>query len=350
MIARFIDEQGETRVLAVARIGLALLAANEAWEATVHLAGGAAARFQWAMLPPSLVAPPWLAWALLGLEWLCAALALAGRPGRIALAATAALAGYRIACDRLTWHNYRYTLILFSLLVAAAPSANRLVLGRREPPRGEAQGPLWAQRLAQLQVSIIYAVSGLSKLADPEWRAGRVISDGVRRFSAMAMQRGAPAFALALLQRPAVASTLACAAMAVEVGLALALWTRRGRAPALWIAVWFHLTIHFASSVATFSWIMLLALSLFARPALGERTLRIDPARPGHRAAHRLVAALDWLARFSVEERPGERLCVVDRDGRERRSLGALAAAARALPLAFPAWGPLALAARIARA
>jgi hypothetical protein len=347
-LARFTDEEGETRVLAVARVGMGILAANEAWDATAKMAAEwGEPRFRWTLLPAALVAPPLVAAALLGLEWLAAALAIAGRWARPALAACAALESYRMACDRLGWHNYRYSVILFALLVSIAPSDRRLVLGRREPERGGAIGPLWAQRLAQLQVSIMYLASGASKLADPAWRGGRVITDGVRRFAGLAMERGAPAWAIAALERRDVATAIACSSMALELALALGLWTRRGRAPALWCAVCFHLTIQLTSSVASFSWLMLLALSLFARPELGGRRLRFDPARRGHRAAARALRALDWLARFTVEERPGERLTLIDGEGQERTGARALAAAARALPLAFPAWPPLALVARL---
>ena len=78
-----------------------------------------------------------------------------------------------ILCDRFEYHHNRYALFLFSLLFSFAPSERSFsIIGQADDPR---HGPLWAQRLVQAQVSIIYLASGLAKLLDADWRGGVVL-------------------------------------------------------------------------------------------------------------------------------------------------------------------------------
>jgi hypothetical protein len=65
----------------------------------------------------------------------------------------------------------------------------------------------------------------------------------------------------------------------------------------------------------------------------------------------RLVSWLDWFARFEVRPwaadavRRGHSVVVVRRDGTHATGVRALAMVARCVPLLFPLWAPLALAA-----
>src|SRR6185369_6945423 len=109
------------------------------------------------------------------------------------------------------------------------------------------RGPLFAQRLAQLQMAIIYIASGGSKLLDADWRSGRVIGDRLARSLSLAVSKGVPPEVMAVLSDPGVASALSKLAIGTELFLAVALFVPRARFFALWWGVMFHLTIEVTS-------------------------------------------------------------------------------------------------------
>jgi hypothetical protein len=334
---RWRDEIGPAHLSAVVRVGLALLLLDETIELWRTLAQQPLGdTFTWPMLPAALLPSRTLFMLLVAGQLVLAALILVGRLARPALLLAALFQLYVILSDRDNYHNYRYTFALALGLLALTPCDRALCPGREAT-----SGPLWAQRLLQLQVSIIYFASGGSKLADADWRSGRVISAGIGYFSNLAIARGVPAEVIAFLMGTRVAAALAQMTIATELGLGVGLWSRRLRPLALWLGLVFHLTIQLVSSVAIFSWLMILLYALFARPTLHERVVQFAPQQ------HRLIQvlrALDWLARFRFT--PGERFCVIDRDGRAAGGAEARALIARATPLLFIAWPPLWLWAR----
>jgi hypothetical protein len=297
--------------------------------------------FYWSWLPEALVVSRAGYAALSWLELAVGLVVIVGRGARPALAVFACAALYLLLCDRLQYHHNRYALILFSGLCALTPCDRALVVGRPAAP-----GPLWAQRLMQLQLSIIYLASGGTKLCDADWRSGLVLADRFHRYAYQALARGVPAELVRICSLPSVAEGLSKLAIATELGLAVALWAPPVRRLALWWGVLFHLTIEVTSSVQIFTWLTLLVYALFAHPAVRTRKLRYDPARP---LAARLVRALDWLLRYQLVPEPGGPLAVVEADGRARTGVEAWALLAGTLPLAVPLWGPLALAARLVR-
>jgi hypothetical protein len=116
-----------------------------------------------------------------------------------------------------------------------------------------------------------------------------------------------------------------------ELFIAVALWSRRTRYAAVWVAVVFHVSIEASASVQVFSLLAIAVLVVWAVPSTRDRILRFDPAKAGHRRLTALVRALDWLARFRVE--PGSRLEVVDRDRTAIRGGPAVAVTLSRLPL-----------------
>src|SRR5216110_390858 len=93
-----------------------------------------------------------------------ALLAAAGRFARPLLLASAWLGIYLLLCDRLSYHNNRYALFLLSFLLAFAPCDRAFVFRGPKLAPDDRMGPLWAQRLAQVQLALIYVGSGGSKL------------------------------------------------------------------------------------------------------------------------------------------------------------------------------------------
>ena len=300
--------------------------------------------------PEAIVPSATVYTALLGLQLVTAAAALVGVWPRQAIFATSLVGLFLLGCDRLQYHNNRYALLLMGFLLSFAPCDQRLTIWPR--PVAKSRGPLWAQRLVQLQASMIYIASGGTKLLDHDWRTGLVLGDRIVRYTDVAIASGAPAALVAFLARPSIAEVLAKIAIATELSLAVALWNRRARPYAMWWGVWFHLTIQVTTTVDSFTWLTLANYALFAVPETRERVIRFSPRRRGARA---LVASLDWLRRWRaepVDEAFGASASVrlVDRDGRVTTGFEACVLAFRTLPLLFPLWLPLALALRVTSA
>src|SRR5262249_11876200 len=154
------------------------------------------------------------------------------------------------------------------------------------PSRG---APLWAQRLAQVQLAIVYLASGGSKLFDPDWRDGLVIADRFARYGYQALERGVPQAVVDAFSTPSATSAPAKLAIATELFLPVGLFMKRTRVFALWWGVMFHLTIEVTSRVEVFTWLTLAMYALFATPDFRARKLFFDPSRAKGRVLARLV-------------------------------------------------------------
>ena len=296
----------------------------------------------WLPLPSAAVYAAWLA-----LQVAAACCIVLGVQVRAALGFVSLSGLYLLACDRLQYHNNRYALLLLAFLLAFTPcDRSFLAVGRgRARPR---IGPVWAQRLMQLQVSLIYLASSGGKLLDADWRGGQVMVLRGAQALEIAARAGfqVPHAAAALLTSPLVMSLASKLAIASEMFLALGLWHPRARPLALWIGVMFHLGIEISARVELFSYLMWTSYVLFVTPECRERTLLYRPDSGSGRRIASLVRTLDWFARFRIEafERApegGSALCVIDRGGRASTGLRAFAEVTRALPLLFPLWLPL---------
>jgi hypothetical protein len=350
-VRRWAEETGDTYVASLVR---ALLGALLTYGAAREVLLLASRDFHFAdVFHLPLVPEAWVPGRALHLgfaltQLLLALLVVAGRLARPALFATSILGVYLLACDRLAYHNNRYALFLFALLFALAPCDRAFVFPKRTLTDEERQGPLWAVRLARLQMSIIYLASGGSKLVDPDWRDGLVLGDRLARATSMAVAKGVPRWLMDMLADPAFSSGLAKLAIATELVLAVALFLPRTRAFALWWGTMFHLAIEVTSQVEIFTWLSLTVYALFAVPRLAERTLLYDASSPRARTVARIVRGADWLARFQVRADVATKgIAVVGRDGSRGGGLMGYARIARAIPVFFPLAFPLWLAARV---
>jgi len=285
--------------------------------------------------------------AIVLVQLVLALMVLVGWLARPLLLTSSVLGIFLLLCDRLSYHNNRYALFLFSFLLAFAPCDRAFVLrgrGRNAEP-ADRMGPLWAQRLAQLQLAIIYVASGSSKLFDPDWRDGLVLGDRLLRSAQMAAAQGVPPELMHLLSQPAVASAVSKLAIFTELFLAVGLFLPKTRFFALWWGVMFHVTIEITSKVELFGWLSITIYALFAVPQVRERSLFYDPARGLEAALARFVGWFDWLARFDVRPhdaaRGGPSFAVIDRDGSSATGLAGFARIARATPVLFPLSVPL---------
>ncbi|MCL2448385.1 MAG: HTTM domain-containing protein [Polyangiaceae bacterium] len=353
-LRRIRDELGDTYVLGAVRVVLGVLLFAQALRALQDLETGYFGDFfHWPMVPEAWVPSRAVYTVLVTAQVALAVLVVAGYRARAALAGSALLSLYVAACDRVQFHNNRIALAYFALLLSLSPCDRSFFIG---PEAATRVGPLWAARLAQAQLSIIYLASGGSKLLDADWRSGRVLFERFVLYGDQAIGSGVPAPIVHWFTQPDVGGLLAKLAIATELLLPFALWLPSSRVIALWWGVWFHLTIEMTSRVEGFTWLTLAVYALFVTPDVRARTFYHDPTSARGRALARAVKLLDWLARFDVRPwapdpvRRGHAVVVVGRDGRTATGLSALVMVARCVPLLFPLWVPLWVIAGAARA
>ena len=350
MLRRWLTEERETYLLGLVRVVFGVLLAIHVWRHAVMLEVGYFGElFHMPLIPESWVMPraAYVAWL-----WLSAAaclLIVLGIAARPALAFAALSGLYVMVSDRLHYHNNRYVLLLMCFLLAFTPCDRSFrIRGNVRDPELR-RGPIWAQRLMQLQLSLVYLASGGGKLLDPDWRSGTVIMLRVGRNLDRALAQGQelPELLLSILRSPLTFSVACKLAILLELSLAILLWVPRLRAFALWLGVVFHLGIELTSKVEIFSWLVLTVYVLFVVPELRERVFRYDPTSRNARMVAGAVRWLDWLLRFRIEPMAAPAQVdfeVVDRDGTRAVGIRGVALIARALPALFLLWPALWLA------
>jgi hypothetical protein len=264
LLRRWRDEQGDVTVLGAVRVALGVLLFANALRAAGELRRGYFGdAFHWPILPEALVPSRSVYAALVAGQLALAVLVILGLRARDALLASSLLGTYVLLCDRLEYHHNRWALFCYAGLLAFAPCDRSFRVTRTSLAR---TGPLWAARLAQLQVSIIYLASGGSKLLDPDWRSGRVLLERFRLYAQTLDGPGTIAWLVEQGSRPGVTGILAALAIGTELFLAVGLWSRRTRAFALCWGILFHLAIEATSRVEGFTWLTLAVYALFVTP------------------------------------------------------------------------------------
>jgi hypothetical protein len=336
------DMVGDVHALATARIAFGVLLLLQVWETAREQLdeGYFGSHFHFPYLPERLVPSAHVYTLILCTQAVCAVLVIVGHLARPALFYSGAAITYAMLCDRLHYHHNRWALACYALLLSFTPCDRARALGAKD---GAATGDLWAVRLAQLQVSIVYVASASSKLFDRDWRSGKVLFDRMVRYGHFALDRGVPEGVLHFFQQAPVASALAKGAIATELFLAFALLSRRLRIAAIFVGLCFHAAIELSARVELFSFTTFAAFLLFATPDARARSLRYDPTRRGARVLARAVRLLDWLARFEVapwepDAVSSRSFVVADRDGKPRTGARAVLVLMRGLPLLFPIW------------
>ena len=278
--------------------------------------------------------------AYIALLWLAAVAAVALSVGfltRLATATTFTIVAYNVFLSTTHFHNNRAYLLIVLGVLAVAPTGRELAVDawlrrRQGRPARERSAPAWPVWLLRFECAAIYAASGISKLVDPDWFGGTVTWQRVVR--ARDELSVLPDWAVSLLTDRSFHTGAAKFVVLTELFIAAALWSRRTRYAAVWVAVVFHVSIEASASVQIFSFLAIAVLVVWAVPSTRDRVLRIDPADENQRRLAAVVRALDWLARFHVEPaKPGSRLEVVDRDGTALHSGPAVAFALSRLPL-----------------
>jgi Vitamin K-dependent gamma-carboxylase len=215
---------------------------------------------------------------------------------RAATITTFSVVAYNLFLSTTHFHNNRAYLVIVLGLLSLAPTGP--------------VGPAWPLWLLRFECAAIYGASGLSKLLDPDWFGGTV------SWQRVVHDRDELGFlpdrVVSVITDHGFHTVAAKAIVLTELFIAVGLWSRRTRYPAVWIAVVFHVAIEASASVQVFSFLGVAVLVVWAVPSTRDRVLRIDPAARLAGAVRRL----DWLARFRMEDAPpGATLELVDRDG-----------------------------------
>jgi vitamin K-dependent gamma-carboxylase len=267
------------------------------------------------------------------LLWLGAAAAVAMSLGlltRVATATAFAVVAYNLFLSTTHFHNNAaYLVIVLGVLTVARCgrelSTDAWLRRRRGLPPLETTAPAWPLWLLRFECAAVYGASGLSKLVDPDWFGGAVTWGRVVSARDELAAWPLPDWAISVLTDRSFHTGAAKLIVLTELFIALGLWWRRTRYAAVWVAVVFHVMIELSASVQVFSYLGIAVLVIWAVPSTRDRALRID----GRYAA--AVRALDWLARFRVEE--GSGIEVVDRDGAVLAGAPAVAFTLSRLPL-----------------
>jgi hypothetical protein len=278
----------------------------------------------------------------IGLLWLGAVAAVAMSLGiftRVATTTTFAIVTYNVFLSTTHFHNNRAYLIIVLGVLALAPCGRELSVDawlrrRRGLPALDTSAPGWPLWLLRFECAAIYGASGLSKLVDPDWFGGTVTWQRVLRARDDLEAWPLPDWAVSTLTDPDFHVVAAKLIVCTELFIALGLWWRGTRYAAVWVAVIFHVTIEASASVQVFSLLGIAVLLVWSVPSTRDRVLRLDPSIAGHRRLRTAVGALDWLARFRVEEgAAGSPLELTDRDGTVLRGGPAAVTVLSRLPL-----------------
>ncbi|MEO7035436.1 MAG: HTTM domain-containing protein [Polyangiaceae bacterium] len=352
---RLFTEERDAYVLGLLRLALSVLVLLNGGRLILQLyRGGYFGDFFHISMVPESWLPSSSGYAfILGVQALAALCAFLGIWPREALFTASTLGLFVLALDRLQYHNNRYALLLLAFLLSFAPCDRSFLIARRKPhalPEPERVAPTFARRLFQIQVSLVYLGSACGKLLDPDWRGGQVLF--VRW--ATHVDVTLPHLLTLVLSSTLFASLAAKAAISTEFFIALGLWFPRTRRLALWVGVWFHISIEVSAHVELFSWLMVAAYLAFVTPELHERRFEYDARSALGRTLARALPWLDWCARFEVvplgQSYPvSASFYVTDRAGHTAHGVRGAALLAQGIPALFPLWAPLALLAKARR-
>jgi Vitamin K-dependent gamma-carboxylase len=166
-------------------------------------------------------------------------------------------------------------LRLAGFFLMFAPAGAALSLDRElriwRAKTGDGPDPLirpqrpWAQRLIQIQLSLLYFAAFCTKVKSPAWLNGTALYyvyhlDSLRRFPV-------PAWFLS----PALLKFESWSALALEFSLGVLIWVKDLRYILLAIGLLFHLWLEYSLNIALFQWDVLSAYILFVDPADAAR-------------------------------------------------------------------------------
>ena len=194
----------------------------------------------------------------------------AGFATRFAAFAFAALFTYAELIDKATYLNHYYFVSLVALLLACLPASAVWSLDAR---RARRSSPVTAGSylLLRVQVAVVYLYAGLAKL-DHDWLfRAEPLRTWLRGHAELRVVGG-------LLAEPATAFVMSWAGAAFDLSVVPLLCIRRTRPFAVAAAAVFHLSIWLLFPIGVFSFVMLVALTVFFSPSWPRRAFaRLSP-------------------------------------------------------------------------
>jgi hypothetical protein len=144
----------------------------------------------------------------------------------------------------------------------AALSLDRLIRLRRglEGPEIKPRSP-WAQRMIQIELSLLYLTSFWWKMKGHSWL------DGTALYYVTHLHSIARFPLPRWIQSAAILKIGSWFTLALEFSLGVLIWFRRFRYPVLLLGLLFHLSIEYALNLPMFSWDVLTAYILFVDPS-----------------------------------------------------------------------------------
>jgi hypothetical protein len=246
---------------------------------------------------PYAISPPMsAAWVpvVICLMAVLAAAAIVGWQTRIVLAGLAATIAFPMALDQQLYRNDLYLLFLECCLLCLAGSGAALSL---DAWRGGGKDFVdrWPVFLLKIQLSIIYASTAIAKI-NPSFLRGEVLQVSLR----FAEVPGKLAIVLSLVT------------IGAECFLALALWFRVTRRPAMLVGFLLHssfvVLLDWGPQLVAFELEMLALYVLFPRIRPREYLVVYDGQSPFIRTCMKWCRRLDWLRACRLDPRsdPGD--------------------------------------------
>ncbi|HTV19221.1 MAG TPA: HTTM domain-containing protein, partial [Polyangiaceae bacterium] len=202
---------------------------------------------------------------------------------------------YAELLEKASYLNHYYFVSLATLLLATMPCGAELSLDAwRRRRRGEP--PLvaraWCYGLLRMQLALLYFFAGFAKLNRDWLLAAEPLGTW------LALHADTPLIGPWLASRPA-AYLASYAGAAFDLSIPFWLSWRRSRPWAYAIGVVFHVGVWLLFPIGVFSWVMIVATTLFFDPSWPRRWLRREPtaarseaASPSTRLGARALAAL----------------------------------------------------------
>lgn len=167
-------------------------------------------------------------------------------------------AGAALSFDRLLriWRGKRSAPVERR---ASSPGHDAAAIAHVPPQRP------WAQRMIQIQLSLLYFAAFCSKVKSPAWLDGSALYyiyhlDSFRRFAVPAWLLG-----------PTMLKLGSWSAIALEFSLGVLIWVKDLRYILLALGLLFHLWLEYSLNIALFQWDVLSAYILFVDPADASR-------------------------------------------------------------------------------
>jgi len=212
---------------------------------------------------------PWPAWGMylhFAVIGLAALLLTLGAWTRIAAAVFFGAFTYAELIDKTAYLNHYYFVSLLSLLLVFLPAHTVWSLDalRRPPPPPQVRR--WAYTLLRAQVAVVYVFAGIAKLNADWMLRAQPLRTWLQAHTDLPLVGS-------LMGEPVVAFAASWAGAAFDLSIVgLLLWPRTRRW-AFAAAVAFHTLVWLLFPIGVFSWVMLVAATVFFQPDWPRRAL-----------------------------------------------------------------------------